>query len=45
MSNLKKNISYNIIYQILNIIIPLITTPYIARVIGVDGVGIIIFKI
>ena len=40
MSNLKKNISYNIIYQILNIIIPLITTPYIARVIGVDGVGI-----
>ena len=40
MSNLKKNISYNIIYQILNIISPLITTPYIARVIGVDGVGI-----
>lgn len=40
MSNLKKNISYNIIYQILNLIIPLITTPYIARTIGVDGVGI-----
>ena len=39
-SNLKKNISYNVIYQILNIIMPLVTTPYIARVIGVNGVGI-----
>ena len=40
MTNLKKNISYNIVYQILNIIMPLVTTPYIARVIGVSGVGI-----
>lgn len=40
MNSLKKNISYNVIYQILNIIMPLVTTPYIARVIGVNGVGI-----
>ncbi|WP_322020520.1 oligosaccharide flippase family protein [Clostridium butyricum] len=31
---------YNILYQVLSIIIPLITTPYIARVIGAQGVGI-----
>ena len=40
MSNLKKNVSYNIFYQILNIIMPLVTTPYIARVIGAEGVGV-----
>jgi O-antigen/teichoic acid export membrane protein len=40
MSSIKKNFSYNILYQILTTILPLITAPYIARVIGVDGVGI-----
>ena len=40
MINLRKNIIYNIVYQILLLIIPLITTPYIARVVGVNGVGI-----
>lgn len=40
ISSLKKNFIYNIIYQILIIIAPLITTPYIARTIGVNGVGI-----
>lgn len=40
MSSVKKNLTYNMIYQILIIIIPLITTPYISRVIGKDGVGI-----
>ncbi len=39
-NNLKKNIYYNIAYQILNLLMPLVTTPYIARVIGVNGVGI-----
>lgn len=38
--SVKKNFIYNIFYQILVIIIPLITTPYIARVIGAEGVGI-----
>lgn len=39
MSNPKKNFVYNIIYQIFILIIPLITAPYLARVVGADGVG------
>lgn len=39
MSNPKKNFIYNLIYQCLVLIIPLITAPYLARVIGVEGVG------
>ena len=37
---IKKNFMYNAAYQILLIILPLITTPYISRVIGVQGIGI-----
>lgn len=40
MSSVKKNFSYNIIYQILTLILPLITAPYISRVIGAGGTGI-----
>ncbi|MGN0203129.1 MAG: flippase [Coprococcus sp.] len=39
MSSIKKNFMYNVIYQIMLIILPLITTPYISRVLGSDGVG------
>ena len=35
-----KNYFYNLTYQILCIIIPIITTPYIARVLGAENVGI-----
>lgn len=28
------------IYQVLNVILPLITTPYISRILGADGIGI-----
>lgn len=38
-SNIKKNYLYNVLYQILAIIVPVITTPYISRVLGVTGVG------
>lgn len=38
--NVKKNLTYNLMYQVLIIIIPLITTPYISRIIGKEGVGI-----
>lgn len=38
--SVKKNFIYNFSYQILSIILPLITTPYISRVIGPEGVGI-----
>lgn len=40
MSNLKSNFIYNIIYQILVIILPFITAPYLSRVIGAEGTGI-----
>jgi len=39
MRNPKKNFIYNLIYQVLILIIPLITAPYLARVVGADGVG------
>lgn len=35
-----KNYLYNAFYQIFIIIVPLITTPYLARVLGPTGVGI-----
>lgn len=35
-----KNLIYNIAYQILVMIIPLITMPYISRIIGATGYGI-----
>lgn len=38
--SLKKNYIYNLLYQILTIIIPVITTPYLARVLGANGIGI-----
>lgn len=34
-----KNYIYNLIYQVFLLIVPLITTPYISRVIGASGVG------
>lgn len=37
--SVKKNYIYNVCYQILNLLAPLITTPYISRVLGVKGVG------
>lgn len=40
MKSIKKNFVYNVAYQILLILIPLITTPYVSRILGADGVGI-----
>ncbi len=37
--SIKKNYIYNVGYQILILIAPLVTTPYISRVLGADGVG------
>lgn len=37
---MKKNFVYQVMYQILTVLLPLITTPYISRVLGVAGVGI-----
>ena len=37
---MKKNFIYNVLYQILILIIPLITMPYVSRTLGADGIGI-----
>lgn len=35
-----KNYLYNLIYQILVIILPIITIPYVSRILGANGLGI-----
>lgn len=40
-----KNYIYNLIYQILVLILPLITTPYISRVLGAENIGIYSFTL
>ena len=39
-TGIKQNLVFSTLYQILNIIVPLVTAPYVARVLGADGVGI-----
>ena len=39
-SSIKKNFIYQMVYEVVIIILPLATSPYIARVIGPKGVGI-----
>ncbi|TPF97429.1 polysaccharide biosynthesis protein [Bifidobacterium sp. UTCIF-39] len=39
MSSLKKNMAYNIAYQVLVIVLPLVTAPYVSRVLGAEGLG------
>lgn len=38
--SVKINYMYNMFYQLLTIIIPLITTPYLSRILGVENIGI-----
>lgn len=40
MTSIKKNFLYNAFYQVLTLILPLITTPYISRVMGAERVGV-----
>lgn len=40
-----KNYIYNVLYEILAIIIPLITTPYLSRVLGAEKIGIYSYTI
>ena len=39
MGRIAKNYSYNLMYQLFVIIVPIVTTPYLARVLGGEGVG------
>ena len=43
-SSIKKNFAYQMMYEILVLILPFITSPYIARVIGAEGLGIYSFS-
>lgn len=40
MSTIKKNVIYSMLYQILVLIVPIITTPYLARTLGAENQGI-----
>ena len=37
---MKKNFIYNVVYQLLILVLPLITVPYVSRILGADGIGI-----
>lgn len=39
MSNVKKNFLYSAGFQVINMVVPLFTMPYITRVIGANGIG------
>ena len=40
-----KNYFYNVAYQVLAIILPIITTPYLSRVLGAENIGIYSYTI
>lgn len=43
--SVKKNYIYNMLYQLLIIVLPIITTPYLARILGPNGNGIYSYTI
>lgn len=43
MSTRKNNFIYQTAYQILTMILPLITSPYVSRILGAEGIGIYSF--
>ncbi|CDM69225.1 putative membrane protein [Clostridium bornimense] len=40
MASIKKNLLYNILYQVLIVIVPFITSPYLARTLGAEQIGV-----
>ena len=43
MSSIKKNYLYNVLYQALLVVAPIITIPYLSRVLGASGIGTVSF--
>jgi O-antigen/teichoic acid export membrane protein len=41
--SLKKNVVYNTILTVSNVAFPVVTTPYVSRVLGVENIGIVNF--
>lgn len=39
-NSIKKNVTYNLIYQVLTVLLPLITTPYLSRTLGAEPIGV-----
>lgn len=39
--SIKRNYLYNVSYQVLTLITPMVTTPYISRVLGANGIGMV----
>lgn len=38
--SIKKNYIYSVFYQLLCLVVPFITTPYVSRILGAEGIGI-----
>ena len=43
LPSVKKNFALSTAYQILSVLVPFITAPYVSRVLGADGVGVYSF--
>ena len=43
--SIRKNFLYNMVYQVLILILPIVTTPYISRALGAEAVGIYSFTV
>lgn len=39
-NSVRKNFIYNVVYQLLIHFLPLVTIPYVSRVLGADGIGV-----
>ena len=38
--NTRKNTLYNVAYRVFSMLLPLVTAPYLSRVVGTEGVGL-----
>lgn len=45
MASIRKNVGYNVILNLTNILFPIITIPYISRVLGTENVGVVNFSL
>ncbi|MDR2406487.1 MAG: flippase [Bacteroidales bacterium] len=43
--SLKKNVVYNTILTVSNVAFPIVTTPYVSRILGVENIGIVNFAV
>ena len=38
--NTRKNTLYNVAYRVFSMLLPLVTAPYLSRVVGTEGIGL-----